>query len=139
MRETTAAADALRTANTTFSAQNRTLNARLQTSDAEHVEVASELVRIKVFNQQVSDENESLKVQVKQLQDIVEAQPGEIEDRLRQEMDRIMKRNIEVQNENRALEEGVAEMERELVAAKMEVAEVCFALPFPRLRGKIVC
>ena len=43
---------------------------------------------------------------------------------MRQEMDRIMQRNIEVQNENRALEEGVEEMEQELVKAKVEKAEM---------------
>ena len=63
-------------------------------------------------------------MQVAELQSIVESQPAEVEGRLRQEMDRIMQRNIEVQNENRALEEGVEEMERELVKAKVEWAEM---------------
>jgi len=54
----------------------------------------------------------------------VQAQPGEVEGKLRGEMERIMKRNIEVQNENRALEEGCAEMEGELVKAKLEVANM---------------
>jgi len=63
---------------------------------------------------------------VQQLQTIVDAQPGEVEERLRSEMDRIMTRNIEVQNENRALEESTAEMEKALVEAKMRYAEVSF-------------
>lgn len=88
------------------------------------MQVASELVHTKVANQKLRDENESLKMRVTELQTIVEAQPGEVEDRLRQEMDRIMQRNIEVQNENRALEESTAEMEGELVRAKLSHAEV---------------
>jgi len=64
-------------------------------------------------------------MQVQQLQTIVDAQPKEVEDRLREEMERIMTRNIEVQNENRSLEESTAEMEKELVSAKMQWAEVC--------------
>ena len=64
-------------------------------------------------------------MQVQQLQSIVDAQPKEVEDRLREEMERIMTRNIEVQNENRSLEESTAEMEKELVSAKMQWAEVC--------------
>ncbi|KAK4954782.1 hypothetical protein LTR28_006166 [Elasticomyces elasticus] len=39
-------------------------------------------------------------------------------------MDGVMKRNIEVQNENRALEEAVQEMETELVGTKMMCATV---------------
>jgi len=64
-------------------------------------------------------------MQVQQLQTIVDAQPKEVEDRLREEMERIMTRNIEVQNENRSLEESTTEMEKELVSAKMQWAEVC--------------
>ena len=63
-------------------------------------------------------------MRVAELQVIVEGQPGEVEARLRQEMDRIMQRNIEVQNENRALEESTAEMEGELVRTKLQHAEV---------------
>jgi hypothetical protein len=37
-----------------------------------------------------------------------------------------MQRNIEVQNENRAVKEEMDEMERELVNAKMSHAEVSF-------------
>lgn len=87
-------------------------------------QMASELVRTKVTNQQLADENESLKMQVAELQTIIQAQPGEVENRLRHEMDRIMKRNIEVQNENRALEESCTEMEGELIKAKLSHAEV---------------
>ena len=56
--------------------------------------------------------------------EVVESQPAEVEERLREEMERIMKRNIEVQNENRALEDAVQETEMELVNTKMVYAEV---------------
>lgn len=126
-KEKQAAEDALKATTTSLTFQTRQLTERLEKSDAEHVQVASELVHLKVRNHQLSDENESLKVQVAELQTIIQAQPGEVEDRLRQEMDRIMKRNIEVQNENRSLEESCTEMERELVLAKLMHAEVsCF-------------
>jgi hypothetical protein len=36
--------------------------------------------------------------------------PAEVEEKLRLEMERIMKRNIEVQNENRAMEESMSEI-----------------------------
>lgn len=123
-KEKLAAEEAIRASNTSLTLQARSLHERCEKSDAEHVQIASELVRTKVENQRLMDDNESLQGRIKELQGIVQAQPGEVEDKLRQEMDRIMKRNIEVQNENRALEESTVEMEQELVSAKLKHAEV---------------
>lgn len=100
--------------------------------------MASEIVRIKVEDQRLSDENESLTTRVRELEEIVKAQPGEVEDKLRHEMDRIMQRNIEVQNENRALEESTAEMETELVNAKMQHAEISSELDAMRRKWSSV-
>lgn len=119
-----AADEALRASNLTLTLQARQLSDRCEQSDAEHVQLASDLVRTKVENERLADENEALQTRVKELQAIVQAQPGEVEDKLRQEMDRIMKRNIEVQNENRALEDSQAEMEQALVETKLKHAEV---------------
>ena len=123
-KERLAAEDAIRAANVALTLQVRQLNDRCEKSDAEHVQIASDLVRTKVENERLADENESLQGRVTDLQGIVQAQPGEVEEKLRQEMDRIMKRNIEVQNENRALEESTVEMEQELVSTKLKYAEV---------------
>lgn len=57
----------------------------------------------------------------------MQKQPKEIEDRLKDEMDRIMKRNLEVHNENQSLEDQMREMEMELVDTKMRFAEVGFS------------
>ncbi|KAI9716749.1 MAG: GTPase-activating protein [Chrysothrix sp. TS-e1954] len=119
----TAEDEAIRAANTSLTLQVRHLEERGEKYDKEHVDLASELVRTKVSNQALTDENESLTTQVKELQGIIQAQPGEVEGRLQEEMERIMRRNLEVQNENRHLEEGCQEMERELVGAKVRVAE----------------
>ncbi|GAB7352820.1 hypothetical protein MBLNU459_g3435t1 [Dothideomycetes sp. NU459] len=116
--------ETLRTNNTSLSTHVRTLEERAQQHDTEHVGIASELVRTKVENEALEDTNESLKTQVDELRKMVEAQPAEVEERLRAEMERIMKRNIEVQNENRALEETVHETEQELVNTKMMFAEL---------------
>lgn len=114
----------LRTNNSSLSNRVRGLEERAQQHDIEHVGIASELVRTKVENGSLEDTNESLKTQVDELRKLVEALPVEVEERLREEMERIMKRNIEVQNENRALEETVQETEHELVNTKMMFAEV---------------
>ncbi|KAI2790525.1 hypothetical protein POX_d06042 [Penicillium oxalicum] len=105
-------------------ARLRLLEERSEASDKEHVQLASELVHAKVENEELRDMNDALKLQVEQLKNVVDKQPGEVEEKLRTEMDRIMQRNIEVQNENRSMEESMAEMEKELVATKMKWAEI---------------
>ena len=102
----------------------RQLEHNAEQSDQEHVQVASELIRTKVENENLQDENETLKTKVEELQRIVETQPEEVEMRLKTEMELVMQKNIVVHNENRALEEQMADMEKELVATKMQWAEV---------------
>lgn len=114
----------LRSSNASLSLKVRSLEERTEKSDSEHVQMASELVRTKVENEELRDGKESLEGQVEELKNLVERQPGEVEERLTAEMDRIMKRNLEVQNENRGLEEQMADMEKVLVETKMQLAEV---------------
>lgn len=102
----------------------RSLEEHAEKSDKEHVQIASELVRVKVENEELKDMNESMKVEVVELKAVIDKQPAELEEKLRTEMDRIMQRNIEVQNENRSMEEQMAEMEKDLVETKMKWAEV---------------
>ena len=125
-KEREAELEALRSTNSSLALKVRSLEERTEKSDTEHVQMASELVRTKVENQELYDSVESLKGQTDELRSMVEKQPEEVEQRLKEEMDRIMKRNIEVQNENRALEEQIADMEKTLVETKMQFAEVCY-------------
>lgn len=123
-REREAELEGLRNTVANQSARIRLLEEQAEASDKEHVQLASELVHLKVENEELSDINDALKLQVSELKIVVDKQPAEVEEKLRTEMDRIMKRNMEVQNENRSLSEQMAEMERELVEAKMQWAEV---------------
>ncbi|KAL8708511.1 MAG: hypothetical protein Q9225_007588 [Loekoesia sp. 1 TL-2023] len=113
-----------RSANASLALKVRSLEERTEKSDAEHVQMASELVRTKVENEELHDKNDSLQGQVEELRNVVERQPEEVEQRLKAEMDRIMARNLEVQNENRALEEQMADMEKALVETKMDYAQI---------------
>ncbi|BCR83393.1 putative GTPase activating protein (Gyp5) [Aspergillus chevalieri] len=106
------------------SARIRVLEEQAETSDKEHVQLASELVHVKVENEELSDLTDALKMQVGELKVVLDKQPSEVEEKLQTEMDRIMKRNLEVQNENRSMVEQMAEMEKELVEAKMKYAEI---------------
>jgi hypothetical protein len=86
--------------------------------------MAHDLVRLKVENDALLDTNEGLKLQTTELQRLLDAQPAELEQKLKSEMDRIMTRNIEVQNENRHLKDEIDEMEHALVNVKMLHAQV---------------
>jgi hypothetical protein len=105
----------------------RLLESRAEQSDMEHVQIASDLIKTKVENEQIAEENETFKTKVEELQKIVNSQPEEVEARLKSEMETVMQKNIVVHNENRALEEQMAEMEKELVATKMQWATVSHA------------
>jgi hypothetical protein len=105
----------------------RLLESRAEQSDMEHVQIASDLIKTKVENEQIAEENETFKTKVEELQKIVNSQPEEVEARLKNEMETVMQKNIVVHNENRALEEQMAEMEKELVATKMQWATVSLA------------
>ena len=105
-------------------AKIRSLEERAEKSDTEHVQIATDLVRIKVENQELYDKNESLKGQVDELRKVADNEAANVEQRLKGEMERVMQRNIEVQNENRHMEESMAEMEKDLVETKMKYAEV---------------
>ena len=116
--------ETLRSGHSHLTSYVRNLEERAQQHDVEHVNMASDMVRLKMDNDTLADDNEGLKFQVVELQKMIDTQPEEVEAKLKAEMDRIMQRNIEVQNENRALKEEMDEMERELVNAKMSHAEV---------------
>jgi hypothetical protein len=116
--------ETLRAGHSHLTSYVRQLEERAQQHDVEHVNMASDMVRLKMDNDNLADDNEGLKVQVVELQKMVDQQPALVEEKLKSEMDRIMQRNIEVQNENRALKEEMDEMERELVNAKMSHAQV---------------
>ncbi|KAH8428277.1 putative GTPase activating protein (Gyp5) [Aspergillus melleus] len=123
-KERDAEIDNLRHTASVQSARIRLLEEQTEASDKEHVQLASELVHLKVENEELTDLNDAMKMQVTELKIVVDKQPQEVEEKLQTEMDRIMKRNVEVQNENRSLMEQMAEMERELVEAKMKWAEI---------------
>lgn len=123
-RERTEEMESLRSANVQLGSRLKALEERSQQQDTEHVALAGELVRGKVELDSVMDENEGLKMKMQELERVVEVQSKEVEDRLREEMERIMGRNVEVQGENRGLKEEMEEVERELVECKMVLAQV---------------
>ena len=114
----------LRSANTNFAVKVRRLEERIEAVDHEQAALATELVHTKVKNEEITDENESLRGQVQELRVVIEKQPEEIEGSWKLERDDLMKRNAKVHEENQKLEKELAELEEELVQTKMQYAEV---------------
>lgn len=121
-RETTL--EALKTQNSALQQKVRRLEERVEDHDTEHAALATELVRTKVENEELKDSNESLGGQIVELRKVIEKQPEEVEARLKSEMDRLMKRNQEVHEDNSRLEDEMADMEKSLVETKMMYAEL---------------
>ena len=129
-KEREAEIDTLRSANASLAAKIRSLEARAEKSDTDHVQMATEMIHSKMENEELRDANKGLRSEIERLKKTVETQPAEVEARLKEEMERIMARNIEVQNESRHVEEQMAEMERDFVLTKMQFAEVSNRLVF---------
>lgn len=116
--------EGLKQSNTSYAIKVRKLEERLQAADTEGTNMANELVHTKIENEELKDENESLKGQVKELRIVIEKQPQEIEDAWKLERDSLMERNEKVHQENQKVEKEMSELEEQLVATKMQYAEV---------------
>ncbi|KAI5301096.1 GTPase-activating protein [Ascosphaera atra] len=123
-REAAAELDSLRKTANSQAQRIRFLEQQSEKSDKEHVQLVSEIVRLKVENEELQDANESMTVQVRELRVVIDKQQEQIEAKLRKDMDATMQRNSEVHSQNRAMEEQLGEMEKELVETKMKLAEL---------------
>ncbi|PWW73888.1 RabGAP/TBC [Tuber magnatum] len=116
--------ETLRRANAGLMIKVKKLEEQNEELNREYVRIASSEVGLKVQNDQLADENEVLKAKVEGLKEIVDKQPQEIEQRFKEEMDKLMTRTLEVHTENQNLEESMLEMEKDLVGTKMQLATV---------------
>ena len=83
--------------------------------------LATELVHTKVENQELADENESLKGQVRELRVVIEKQPIEIELAWVEERDDLMKRNAAVHDENLKVEGDLRREVQADIRRKVEI------------------
>jgi ecotropic viral integration site 5 protein len=114
----------LKTNNGSLTLQVKRLEQSLAELNREHIELANAMVQGKMENAKIADENEALKEEVLQLKRVIDEQPAEVEAKLKEEMDRIMERNLEVMSMNRELEEQVGDLEHQLVETKLQFAQV---------------
>ncbi|KAF8252458.1 RabGAP/TBC [Wilcoxina mikolae CBS 423.85] len=123
-RDTEVEIETLRRSNANLQNKVKKLEEQNEELNREYVRIASSEVGLKVQNDQLADENEVLRAKVDTLRDMVDKQPQEVEDRLKGEMEQLMKKNLAVHHQNQSLEESMMEMEKELVRTKMQLATV---------------
>ena len=114
----------LKTTNLNYAVKIRKLEERLQASDREAATMATDLVQTKVENEELNDQNESLVGQVKELRNVIEKQPEELEQAWNAERDDLTNRMETIDADNKRLQKEMADLEEELVQTKMRYAEV---------------
>ena len=114
----------LKTTNLTYAVKIRKLEERLQASDREAATMATDLVQTKVENEELQDQNESLVGQVRELRNVIEKQPEELEQAWNAERDELTNRMETIDADNKRLQKEMADLEEELVQTKMRYAEV---------------
>ncbi|KAK7752382.1 hypothetical protein SLS62_005719 [Diatrype stigma] len=114
----------LKTTNLSNAIRIRKLEERLEASDRESATMATDLVQTKVENEELKDHNESLVGQVRELRNVIEKQPEELEAAWQIEREDLVKKHDTVQEENKRLEKELADLEEQLVQTKMRYAEV---------------
>jgi predicted nucleic acid-binding Zn-ribbon protein len=123
-REREAELENLRSANANYAHRLRKLEERIEAADLEQAQLATDLVHTKVENQELADDNEGLRGQVRELRNVIEKQPAEIESAWQAERDDMAKRHESVHELNQKLEKEMVELEEELVQTKMKLAEL---------------
>lgn len=114
----------LRNINHSLSTHVKRLESSLATLNQEHIEIANELVGSKMSVASLTDQNEGLNRHIAELKKIIDAQPAEVEARMKDEMDIIANKNLELLTKNTSLEDQLAHMESMLIETKMKYAEV---------------
>lgn len=120
----------LRSSNVSYAIRVRKLEERIEAVDREQAALATELVHTKVDNQELRDENESMRGQVRELRNVIEQQPADLEKAWHAERESLIQRNTNVHEENLRLEKELTDLEEELVQTKLRYAEVCWPTPF---------
>ncbi|CCG83355.1 Putative uncharacterized protein [Taphrina deformans PYCC 5710] len=114
--------ESMKQSNITLQATVRRLEENLAQLNKEHIELANELISSKINLARLEDENEALQGTVADLKNIVDAQPAEVEARLKDEMTSLIEKATTMSVENQRLEDAMSEMEKEHIDLKMKYA-----------------
>ncbi|KAF9109233.1 GTPase-activating protein [Mortierella sp. AM989] len=118
-----AAEESLRDTNRQLSSHVRRLEGSLHTLNKEHVELAKELIARKMDMAHLQDQNDVLNQKVSDLTKIVDSQAKEVEDRLKDEIQSVMQKNVDLVHKNEQMEDQCNLLESLLIETKMKYAE----------------
>ncbi|KAF9400223.1 GTPase-activating protein [Mortierella sp. AD011] len=118
-----AAEESLRETNRQLSMQVRSLESSLHTLNKEHVDLAKELIARKLDMANLQDQNDVLNQKVSDLTKIVDSQAKEVEDRLKDDIQSVMQKNMELTRKTEEVEDQCSLLEGLLIETKMKYAE----------------
>ncbi|CAM0139986.1 GTPase-activating protein [Umbelopsis sp. WA50703] len=91
--------------------------------NGEHITVANRLIESKLEMARLNDENDALHQQSNELKRALDTLPGEVEARVKEEMEILCTKNAALVERNSALEEQLSYMESMIIDIKMKFAE----------------
>ena len=118
-----AAEESLRETNKQLSFHVRQLEGSLHTLNKEHVDLAKELITRKMDMAQLQDENDVLAQKVADLTRIVDSQAKEVEEQYKNEIQDVLRKNMEYLKRNEQLEDQMVYLENLVIETKMKYAE----------------
>ncbi|CAJ0627040.1 841_t:CDS:2 [Entrophospora sp. SA101] len=116
-------AEKMRANNIHLSNKVKNLENSLQTLDREHVELANDFISTKMELAQCRDENDNLSHLIKDLRRGLVDQPKEIENKLQNQMDGLVKNNFDLIEKNNSLKDQLENLENMLTEIKVRYAE----------------
>lgn len=117
------AIEALKRQNKSLADSIKQMDSNYSELNKEHTQVASELITAKMDIARIHDENEALHQQSNDLKKALETLPGEVETRVKEEMEILYTKNAALVERNSALEDQLAYMENMIIEIKVKYAE----------------
>ncbi|KAI8342298.1 rab-GTPase-TBC domain-containing protein [Chlamydoabsidia padenii] len=117
------AIEALRRQNKLLSDTAKQLESNMAELNKEHIQVANQLIETKMDIARINDENDALRQQAYDLKKALETLPGDVEMRVKDELEVLSTKNAALMQRNTALEDQLAYMEKMVVDIKVLYAE----------------
>lgn len=115
--------ETLRRQNKALSEAVRQLEKDLSDANREHHAAANELIESKMEYARLHDENDALRQQSYDLKRALETLPGEVENRVKEEMRRLGEKNKDLVQRNTKLEEQLSYLENVVIEMNAKFAE----------------
>ncbi|CAO3579791.1 unnamed protein product [Absidia cylindrospora] len=117
------AIEALRRQNKLLAETTKQLEANMTDLQKDHMSVANQLIETKMDIARINDENDALRQQSHDLKKALETLPGDVELRVKDELEVLSTKNSALSQRNTALEDQLAYMEKMVVDIKVLYAD----------------